>query len=245
MAYTIYASFIFFLVSIFFVPLINLLSLDPKWHSAALAVHQSWAKTYFRLAFFNVHIEGKEHLKSDQQYIFCANHFSYLDIAVFYLLHHGKFIGKTSVGKIPVFGYFFRKMHIPVNRSSSRSRGDSLRLSKEELKKGFNLSIYPEGGILVKEEDLPYMVSFKDGAFKLAVEFQIPIVPIVYPNNFLIIPDRSPIRVHRNPIIIKVLEPLWPESSDESESERLKKETYRLIQNELLRYHPDKVKAVD
>ncbi len=245
MAYTIYASFIFFLISIVFVPVINLLSTNPKWHKAALKVHMAWARTYFKLALFKVQIEGNEYLEKNQQYIFCANHFSYIDIAAFYLLHHGKFIGKSSVGKIPIFGYFFRKMHISVNRASARSRGDSLRLAKEELLKGFNLSIYPEGGMLVKEEDLPYMVNFKDGAFKLAIEFQIPIVPVVYPNNFLIIPDRSPIRIHRHDLIIKVLEPIWPRSAEESETQRLKVDTYEAIQSELLRYHPDKVKAVD
>ncbi|MFH6984537.1 lysophospholipid acyltransferase family protein [Marinoscillum luteum] len=242
--YTLYALFIFLMTSLVFVPLIALLSPYKKCHRLALKLHWYWAWSFCRMAFIRVVIEGKEHLRSDHQYIFCCNHFSFFDIPAFCLLYSAKFIGKSSLAKIPLFGFFFRNMHIPVNRSSMRSRAESLKMSKEAIDDGFNLCFFPEGGVLVKEENLPYMVSFKDGAFKLAIEKGIPIIPVTMPYNFLLLPDKTPVRFHHHRCKIIVHKPIFPKTSDDEEVKRLKAETFAIIQAELLAHHPDKVRTV-
>lgn len=242
--YTVFVTLIFLLTCVIALPSLIILGQRHQWHSAALKLTEIWAKVYFRIILIKVEIEGKHHLHSDKQYIFCANHFSYLDIPAFYLLYHAKFIGKSSLTKIPLFGYFFKKIHIPVNRSSARSRAESLKKSKEALDEGHNLMFFPEGGILVKEENLPYMMPFKDGAFKLAVEKQLPIVPVIMPYNFQLLPDKSPIRFYRTTCKVIALQPIWPKSLEEREAKRLKELTHKLIQDELLKHHPDKVQTV-
>lgn len=239
--FTVYASFIFGLSTLVFVPLLMLLSINERTHRLALRLHNSWATIVFGLCFIPVKITGRENLRSDQQYIFCGNHFSYLDIPTFFLLHQAKFIGKSSLNKIPFFGFFFKRLHIPVNRSSARSRAESLQKTRQALEGGFNVSIFPEGGMLTPLEKQPYMSPFKDGAFRLAVDLQIPIVPLVIANNFMIMPDTKPFRMKRDICEVKVLAPIYPQSSADDEIKRLKDYTFECIQQELLRYHPDKV----
>ncbi len=214
---------------------------NSKWHQAALKLHLVWAKAFFTIVM-PVEVIGKEKLKKQGQYIFCANHFSYLDIAAFYLVYPAKFIGKSSLTKIPVFGYFFRKIHIPVTRESSKSRGMSLQKTKEAIDLGYSVSFYPEGGIIVGGDNLPYMNPFKDGAFKVAVEKNIPIVPITMPYNFLILPDEKPLRFHPHKCKVIIHDPIYPDDSGERQIPALKKRTFDVIQEELLKHHPERVK---
>ncbi|MEQ9303101.1 MAG: lysophospholipid acyltransferase family protein [Marinoscillum sp.] len=242
--FTIYAVFVFALTCIVIIPTLVLLAQRQQWHLVALRLHEYWAMVFFKLVL-PVEVVGKEKLVIGRQYIFCANHFSYLDIATFYLVHPLKFMGKSSLTKIPLFGYFFKKIHIPVNRSSARSRAKSMARTKSELDAGFSVAFFPEGGIMVKHENLPYMVPFKDGAFKIACEKNIPIVPVSMVYNFKILPDQSPIGFYRHPCKVIIHDPIFPQSDNDHEARRMKEQVFDIIQTELLRHHPDKVKAVN
>ena len=205
-------------------------------------MHLIWAKLFFTLVM-PVEVIGKEKLKSNEQYIFCSNHFSFFDIPAFYLIHPAKIIGKSSLTKIPLFGTFFRLIHIPVNRSSAKSRAQSLQKTKEAIDEGFNVLFFPEGGILVGGDDLPYMAPFKDGAFRIAVEKNIPIVPITMPYNFLILPDESPVRFQYHKCKLIIHDPIYPDRVNEKEINQLKEKTFKVIHEELLRHHPEKVRT--
>lgn len=239
--YTSYAVFIFLIISAVIVPSLAIMATNKKWHQAALNLHLVWAKVFFTIVM-PVEVIGKEKLKKHEQYIFCANHFSFLDIAAFYLVYPAKFIGKSSLSRIPVFGYFFRKIHIPVTRENAKSRGMSLQKTKEAIDEGFSISFYPEGGIVVGGDQLPYMNPFKDGAFKVAVDKNVPIVPITMPYNFLILPDEKPLRFHPHKCKVIIHDPIYPDAKNENEIKRLKEQTYQTIQEELLRQHPEKVR---
>ncbi len=128
-----------------------------------------------------------------------------------------------------------------VDRDSLKSRADSIVRCREALKDGFNLVIFPEGGILTRE--LPQMVRFKDGAFRLAVEERVPLVPVTMPNNFLILPDDGSLLFKIRPCRMVVHEPLYPEKYD-YDPEKLKKEVFRVISDELTLHHPDKLAVV-
>ncbi len=244
MIYTIFVVFVYLLTCVIVLPTLVIMSQNKKMYPAALRFHEWWARIYFRLIFFDVEVVGKEKLERDSQYIFCCNHFSFLDIPAFYLFFNPKFIGKSSLKKIPLFGYFFKKIHIPVDRSSAKSRAESIQKSQTAIEEGFSLAFFPEGGILVKEEDLPYMRPFKDGAFRLGVENKVPIVPVTMPNNFLILPDKSPIRFHRYQLKIIIHDPIDPSKYDPKDITELKSEVFETIQKELLNHHPDKVKPL-
>ncbi|MEP1034658.1 lysophospholipid acyltransferase family protein [Ekhidna sp.] len=184
------------------------------------------------MAFIPVEKEWRFKLDKKQQYILCANHFSYLDIPILGLFPMAfKFVGKSSLAKIPLFGYMYRTLHITVNRSSYRSRARSLVKAREEIQKGHNLGFFPEGGIRL--EKYPDMVDFKDGAFKLAVENNVPVIPVTMPDNYHILPDDDLLNIRRKKCQIIYHEPIWPSDNGDEQVKQLKEEVFRVIQTEL------------
>ena len=87
------------------------------------------------------------------------------------------FVGKKEVAKLPLFGYVFRKTSIWVDRSNAESRKKVYILAQKKLNQGLSIAIFPEG--LVPEESVT-LAPFKNGAFRLAIEHQIPIVPMTF-----------------------------------------------------------------
>ncbi len=135
----------------------------------------AFLSTFFSGVFFNFNFE--EALQK-QTYIFCANHTSNLDIVLFCLLAKGRFhfMGKEELLKNPVLGLFFRTIDVAVSRDSKISAFRAFKKAGENLDKGMSLIIFPEGRI--DELYPPALHEFKNGPFRLAIEYKIPIVPV-------------------------------------------------------------------
>ncbi len=117
-------------------------------------------------------------------YVLVANHSSYFDIILIYPLVPDYFtiIGKAEIMNWPLFNIFFTKgMNIPVDRRSRKDGHRAYTRSVEELKKGNCMVLFPEGTI---PDKVPEMRRFKNGAFKLAIEQQVPIVPVTFIKNY-------------------------------------------------------------
>lgn len=239
--YTVYAVLIFLMLCLIYIPIMTILCQKMSWHPLALRIHTVWAWSYFSLAFIRVKVEKKFTPEPNQQYILCANHFSFLDIPVLLLMFQPKFIGTSALNRIPLFGYFYRKIHITVDRSSAKSRAKSLKETKRALEEHFNVAFFPEGGVKVAPEDIPQMVAFRNGAFLLSVEKNIPIIPVTMPFNYRILPDKSPIRLHPHACKIIIHEPIFPQNNSDAEIERIKTQVNTVIQEELNAHHRDKV----
>jgi len=190
-----------------------------------------WADIFFFISGLWVKTEYRFHPDKKGHYIFVANHFSYLDVAVGMKVvrNYFSYMGKSSVKKVPLLGYMFAKLHIQVDRSDKNSRTRSFKRSMKALEEGRSLFIMPEGGIL--SEIIPVMKQpFKDGAFVLAVESKTPIVPVTFVNLYRIMPgsfifwDSPRVIIH---------EPVSPEGKSTDE---LKQEIYTIIQTEIDRY---------
>jgi len=121
-------------------------------------------------------------------YVVCINHSSYLDIIhTFNILpDYFLFMGKYELLKWPLFNIFFKDMHIVVNRSSRMEAARSLQKAAAAIDAGVTVSIFPEGTI---PRTAPRMKPFKDGAFKLAIDKQVPIVPITFRDNWRLFGD--------------------------------------------------------
>ena len=116
-------------------------------------------------------------------YIFVANHISMIDVML--LVSTVKknplvFIGKKELEKIPIFGYVYKKTMILVDRSSNESKKQVFEQTKEKLMTGISIGIFPEGTVPELEVEL---APFKHGAFTMAIEHQVPIVPITFLDN--------------------------------------------------------------
>tara|TARA_R100001369_G_scaffold90201_1_gene128881 strand:- start:2281 stop:2742 length:462 start_codon:yes stop_codon:yes gene_type:complete len=90
------------------------------------------------------------------------------------------FIGKKELVNIPLFGFFYKRVCILVDRESAKSRTAVYRRAQKRLQQGLSICIFPEGG--VPDEDI-VLDDFKDGAFKMAIAHNIPVVPMTFYDN--------------------------------------------------------------
>lgn len=141
------------------------------------------------MAFLRVRLVGKKNIPKGQPVIFVSNHGSYLDIPLLTYVLPGfpAFMGKASLGKIPVFGFMFRNLHIVVERGSQQGRTKALKTAGKMLKRARSIIIFPEGSIHHKIQ--PGLAEFRDGAFKLASQYGVPVIPITICFNWYILPD--------------------------------------------------------
>ena len=204
------------------------------WKPLAHKVNAVWGKLFFGGIGIPVRVEYRFQPDPKQAYVFCANHFSYVDIAVMGVIirNYYAFVGKSEVKHIPLLGYMFAKLHVQVDREQANSRAYSLAKSIRTLASGRSIMIFPEGGIRATEP--PQMVPFKDGAFKMAIQQQVPIVPVTLLNTYQILPDKSPVRFQRHSLRAIVHPPIDTTGMTQSDVERLNRETYRIIDTALI-----------
>ena len=184
-----------------------------------------WADLFFPIAGMPVQMVRETQLNPQASYVFVANHFSYLDVAIGMKIvrNYFSYMGKSSVKKIPLLGYMFAKLHIQVDRSDKNSRANAIVRSQKALESGRSLFIMPEGGIV--SEEIPQMKQpFKDGAFSLAIEGKVPIVPITIVNLHKIMPGTT-IRWGIPKVVVHT-----PISTEGKNIETLKQEVYTVIQ---------------
>jgi len=225
---------IFSIAVLFFVFAIPLFICIPfiRFHNIALWINHLWAWLFFRIAFIPVKTNWGFELQKGQQYILCGNHFSYLDIPALGLFPAPfKFVGKSQLKSIPLFGIMYDGLHITVDRKSYKSRALSLAKARNAVDKGFSLGFFPEGG--VRFTKYPQMAIFKDGAFRIACEKGIPIIPVSMPNNHFILKDDNKYLVKRVPCIINYHKPIWPSENSEEGVRILKKKVSEVIQSKL------------
>jgi len=235
--YTAYAFIVFVLGFIVLLPFFLIFINIKGWEKNSMTLNNIWARYMFFFMFLPVKLEYRSKISRRNRYIFCANHFSYLDIPACGLIPHPFiFIGKSSVAKIPLFGYIYRKVHITVNRDSLKSKYNTMVRALEAIDSGKSVFLFPEGGI--KSENPPRMAPFKEGAFRVAIEKQIPIVPVTIPYNWIILPETEQLfRWRRGRIIIH--EPIPTEGLTLENLDELRKKVFTVIDQELKKYFPE------
>lgn len=179
--YSIYALITFTLVMLLIMPFV-FLSLPfgrVKGGNLIYYLCNIWATVwYFFLGVRHQEIHEIKHEKS-QQYIFIANHNSYMDIPPIVRIAHNplRILGKYESSKIPVFGWIYKEAVILVDRSNAERRSQSVRALKQAIADGLSIFIFPEGTFNESEQPLK---SFFDGAFRIAIETQTPIKPLLF-----------------------------------------------------------------
>ncbi len=230
--HTYYAFVLFTIIFILLFPFFLIPILFPKQFKLVGVINRFWGYLLFPITFLPYKIECRTQLDPKRQYIFCPNHFSYLDIAALGLNPiNAIFVGKNDMEKIPLFGFMYRKLHITVDRSKLKSRMNTILKSLQAIDDGKSLVIFPEGGIVSKNP--PRMTPFKDGAFRAAIEKQIPVVPVTLPNNWIILPDQEHILLHRGLIHVIFHEPIETIGYTLDQLEDLKSKVFNVIATEL------------
>jgi len=226
------------LVVIIFYPAYFILLQRKEWFPRVFSLYKICARLFLYNAGIFPKVFRKGHLNKNQAYVICPNHCSYLDIVTTYVAidDYFHFMGKAELKNIPLFGHFFKEMNIPVDRTSIRDSHRAYLRACDDIDNGINVAIFPEATI---PETAPRLKPFKNGAFKLAIEKQVPIVPIVNLDNWKIMPDSILLRMnagHPGRARMVVHEPIETKGMTEADIEPLKKRLHFLIENTLNEY---------
>ena len=165
-----------------------ILTLKQKWYPQFYWMARNmWAKPILFLMGVPLKIEWKDKFLPKQSYMLAPNHTSMLDIMGMLALspHPFVFVGKKELTQFPIFGFFYKRVCILVDRGNPSSRTDVYRKTQKRLASGLSVCIFPEGGV-----PPPHIVldTFKEGAFKMAISHEIPLVPIVFFDHKKIFP---------------------------------------------------------
>jgi 1-acyl-sn-glycerol-3-phosphate acyltransferase len=164
-------------------PFILFTILSEKTYSLFFKIARLWARVILIGMGFRYSIKGTENFEEGKSYMLVANHTSMTDIMLMLLAvknHPFVFVGKKELVNIPIFGFIYKRVCILVDRENSKSRFAVFERAQNRIKQGLSICIFPEGG--VPEESI-LLDEFKDGAFRIAIEHQLTIVPITFYDN--------------------------------------------------------------
>ncbi|TAH08792.1 MAG: 1-acyl-sn-glycerol-3-phosphate acyltransferase [Sphingobacteriia bacterium] len=178
--YSIYALLSFILVMLLIFPfvLIAIAFGKIKGGNIIYKLCSIWGRVWYQtIGLKHTEIYEAPHNRN-QQYIFVANHISYMDIPAVVLAIHQPFraLGKYEMVKVLIFGQIYKAAVILVNRKDAQTRAKSVRALKAAIKNNISIIIFPEGTF--NETNQP-LKSFYDGAFRIAIETQTPIKPLL------------------------------------------------------------------
>jgi len=163
-------------------PFLFISILSEKWYPYFFVMARIWAKFILFGMGYRVRVAFEQEPEAGKSYMFVANHTSMTDIMLMLSIVKNPFVfvGKKELASIPLFGFFYKRTCILVDRKSSKSRMAVFERAQKRLNQGLSICIFPEGG--VPDESI-VLDEFKDGAFRLAIEHRIPIVPMTFYDN--------------------------------------------------------------
>jgi len=154
-----------------------------QWYPFFFRLARIWSKIILIGMGCYWKISKVQKIEKGKSYMFVANHTSMIDIMLMLVTIKENpfvFVGKKELAKIPLFGFFYKRTCILVDRSSAKSRQAVFLRAQRRLQSGVSICIFPEG--LVPEDHID-LAEFKDGAFRLAINHKIPVVPITFYDN--------------------------------------------------------------
>ena len=235
--YFIYAAITFVAVMLLIFPFVFAASFFGRIRGGNMVMRlcSLWADIWFALIF--IHFKKIYEAPHDRMkaYIFVSNHISYLDATIIPKAFRQPIrpLAKSETGNIPVFGFIYRNATVTVDRSSTKNRAESVRILESIIKKGISVLVFPEGTFNMTNQPLS---EFYDGAFRVAIETQTPIKPVLvldaynrmnYKSILSLNPGRCRI-VYMDQIPVKGLAP--------GDTAKLKEKVFVIMENKLKEY---------
>lgn len=216
-------------------PLFYLTLSNRKFYPLTFKLKRFWA--HWILFGAGIFYTAKREIKKiPQPCVFCANHSSYLDIVLSYCLFDNYFVfmGKAELAKAPLFNIFFKDMNILVNRKSTVDSHKAYIRSVEEIVKGNSLFLFPEGTISKNGN----LIAFKNGAFKLAIDKQVPVVPVTFLNTYKHLQNGGFFKAFGKPGLLRAIvhKPIETKGLSEQDLVSLKDQVRTLIENDIKEY---------
>lgn len=226
----------FYLLMIFtiilMVPFLFVLTAKESYYPKFWKLVRAWSFLLVYGMGFRIKAAYEQKIDRDKSYMFCPNHASLMDPFVLIVLSKNPivFVGKKELVNIPIFGFFYKRTVIMVDRSSPKSRKRVYEMAKKRLKNGTSMAIFPEG--LVPEESV-VLSPFKNGAFSLAIEFGIPIVPQTYYDGKRLF-SWDFLKGGMGTWRVKQHKFIETKGLNQNDVDKIKKKTFDLICNELI-----------
>lgn len=193
-----------------------------------------WAKVILFGMGFYCKNDKEQEFESNKSYMFIANHTSMVDIMLMLVTINKPFVfvGKQELARIPLFGFFYKRTCILVDRDSSKSRGKVFERAQQRINQGLSICIFPEGK--VPDDESVVLDEFKNGAFRLAIDHNLAIVPIVFFDNkkrysYTIFSGKPGI------LRVKILSFIDTNGKTKTDLNEIRDHSWRLIHQELLK----------
>jgi 1-acyl-sn-glycerol-3-phosphate acyltransferase len=236
--FSIYVVIIFttFLLVIFPIVVVASFFGDVRGGNIIYMLCKIWASVLFFFCQFRVKHIFEMHNDISHAGVFVFNHISLLDIPVIMKAlpqHHFRILGKAELAKIPVFGFLYRKAVVMVERSNAANRAKSVQLLKSFLNKNISVVISPEGTFNTTHQPLK---DFYDGAFKIAIETNTPIVPLLFLDTYDRMPYQSILLLNPGRCRIVHLPPIAVSNYTIENVAVLKQLVYQTMQAALIKY---------
>ena len=192
-----------------------------------------WARIFCILNFVRVKVSGRDNFDKNTSYVFVANHQGAFDIFSIYgyLGHNFRWMMKKSLEKIPLVGYSCRVSgHIYVDNSTPSATRRTMETAEKQLSGGLSVVVFPEGS---RSRD-GRMHSFRRGAFQLAMEFNLPVVPVTIDGAYRIMP-RGAILPRYGTIKLTIHKPIYAPEGGRHELTDLMEQSFESVASSLPR----------
>lgn len=205
---------------------------QPKWYSTAHKLRRLWAWWLFFWGGIRVQQIFETPVDLKKAYVITPNHASQLDIVTITggLMIDFNFMAKMELARIPVFGIFFRTIDIAVDRKNARHAAQAYQKAVKQLGEGRSIVIYPEGTI---PDFAPKIGRFKEGAFKLALEKQVDILPVTIIGNWKILPEKGKRHFMPGKVIQYIHKPISTKGMSSDQIGDLMKQVKNLMESKL------------
>ena len=238
--YFVYAIITFLLSMFLVLPLVIVGSFFGKIKGGnfVFSVCGLWADLWlFSIGVYHRNLYEVPHDKN-QQYIFVANHLSYFDAPVIVktVRQPVRVLGRSEMSRLPFFGFIYRNAIVTVDRSSQKNRAKSVRILKSVLRKGISIFIFPEGTL--NETGRP-LKEFYDGAFRIAIETQTPIKPILFLDSFNRLHYESVLSLSPGKSRSVFLKEISVEGLHTHDVNTLKEKVFSLMEEKLIQYNAE------
>lgn len=235
--YAVYAAIFFLGIMFLILPGIFLASLFGRIRGGNFIFYflRFWAHTWFPIVGIYFKRIYKTDRKDKTPCIYLVNHRSYLDAAIAVKVMRLPFrpLGKVELSKLPFFGFIYKNSVVPVDRSNAPARARSVREMMSTLRAGVSVLMFPEGTFNKSDQPLG---TFHNGAFRMAIEMQIPIKPVLYVDSG----DRLPFKglMYLNPGRCRVvfLPPIPVAGLTMADLPALKQQAFEIMEAELRKY---------
>ncbi len=236
--YCIYAFITFISIMILLFPFVFIASFfgHIKGGNIIWRLCMLWGDLWFPLIFiFTKKIYETPHDKT-KPYIFVSNHISFIDAAYLVKVFRQPVrpLAKVEMTKIPVFGFIYKNAVVTVDRGNAQDRSHSIRILKSIIKKGISVLVFPECTFNLTNKPLK---DFYDGAFRVAIETQTPIKPVLFLDTYSRMNYKTIFSLTPGKCRAVYLEEISVEGLTVKETQMLKEKVYSIMENKLQGYH--------